>query len=452
VILAPPLAAEARRMHLAGDAEGARRALERLVADVTGLKPLELSVNADEYSLNSLNGTVQLADGNRFFFKFHSEEGEESTIAEYYNAELLRRSGYDVDVPVYACGEPGRQILLYGLRSDARLADVCRSIELGEGRYDPERVIAAQVEHDRSVAERMIESLHAATPAEVAAEPIHQLFWNRLVSPDVAPDEAPDAATNAAPVPGFGGRVDRFYVGKPATLGSPPSQVTLDWNTLRDATWVIDGIEYRDSLGDLFAEAGRVLRPEALGGSGAVVAHGDEHNANVWFEDRPGERPRLVSFDPAFAGPHLPALIADVKATFHNVYAHPFWLYEPALAAERYTVRARVDEQGRVAIDSDFAPSPLRLAFRDSKAENVWRPLIAALRSAGMLPVEWQRIVRLALFCCPTLVLDLRASGSGAHNPVSSALGLSIAIAAGSTPVDPAAEDAFTALFAALGA
>ncbi|WP_227497169.1 hypothetical protein [Planctomonas psychrotolerans] len=440
---APPLAAEARRLHIAGNPDGARRALERLVADVTGLVPFDLAVNADEYSLNSLNGTVRLSDGASYFFKFHSEEGEESTIAEYYNAELLRRSGYVVDVPMYACGEPGRQILLYGLRSDARLADACRSLELGESRYDAERVIAAQIDHDRTVAARMIESLHAASPDEVAAEPIHQLFWNRLVSPDAAPG-TPEA------VPGFGGRVARFYVGRSTTLGSPTGQVTVDWDTLRDARWVVNGVEYRHSLRELFAEAGRRLRPESLAASGAVVAHGDEHNANVWFEDRGGEPARLVSFDPAFAGPHLPALLADVKATFHNVFAHPFWLYEPGLAAERYAVHARIDEVGRIVVDTDFAPSALRLAFRDSKAENVWRPLLEALRSAGMLPEDWERMVRLALFCCPTLVLDLRADGTGAHNAASSALGFGIAIAAGSAPVDPDAVDAFTPLFAAL--
>ena len=40
---------------------------------------------------------------------------------------------------------------------------------------------------------------------------------------------------------------------------------------------------------------------------------------------------------------------------------------------------------------------------------------------------------RIALFLCPTLVMNLRA-GEGAHNPTSSAIGLATALAAGSPP------------------
>ena len=47
--------------------------------------------------------------------------------------------------------------------------------------------------------------------------------------------------------------------------------------------------------------------------------------------------------------------------------------------------------------------------------------------------------MKLALFCCPTLVMNLRA-GAGTHNPVSSAIGLAVAVMMGSEP-EPGVSD-----------
>jgi hypothetical protein len=166
-----------------------------------------------------------------------------------------------------------------------------------------------------------------------------------------------------------------------------------------------------------------------------VTAHGDAHNANVWYEENE-QAPRLSLFDPAFAGEHVPALLAEVKPTFHNIFAHPTWLYEPQVAAARFQARAR--RRGDVLeIETDWALSPLRAAFLEQKATLLWRPLLAALQAQGQLPPDWRRPLKLALFCCPTLVMNLRsqgADGAGAHNPVSSAIGLGIAAMMGSAP------------------
>ncbi|MEN3751711.1 hypothetical protein ABC733_00425 [Mangrovibacter sp. SLW1] len=40
--------------------------------------------------------------------------------------------------------------------------------------------------------------------------------------------------------------------------------------------------------------------------------------------------------------------------------------------------------------------------------------------------------MRLGLFCCPTLVMNLCVGETSQHNPVSSALGLSVAVMLGS--------------------
>jgi hypothetical protein len=72
----------------------------------------------------------------------------------------------------------------------------------------------------------------------------------------------------------------------------------------------------------------------------------------------------------------------------------------------------------------------------------LWRPLLHEMQARGGLPVDWRRQLKLALFCCPTLVMNLR-SGAGSHNPVSSAIGLGIAAMMGSTP-ETGAEDMLT--------
>jgi hypothetical protein len=183
-----------------------------------------------------------------------------------------------------------------------------------------------------------------------------------------------------------------------------------------------------------------------------VTAHGDAHNANVWIEEGRGA-PRLVMFDPAFAGEHVPALLADVKATFHNIFAHPFWLYHPAEAESRFRVDVSI-EDGWITVTHDWALTPLRQGFLDLKIDHVWRPLLAALRTARLLPADWRHAVRLALFSCPTLVMNLRAGAAhGAtpgRSPAISALSFAVAVAAGSEP--EAGSDAFSQFVDAIGA
>lgn len=428
-----PLARRAREQVLAGEEMSARLSLMRLIAEVTGFGVAQVKINRDAYSLNSLNGVVTLATGRQLFFKFHAEEDEDATIAEYYNAELLRDAGYPVDLPEFVSRTPGRQILLYRLRDDPRLFDVARAIELGEDAGWPtDAVVAAQERLDTVSAQRMIASLHAATPEQLAAEPVHRLFRDRLVSAD-----DPTA---------LGGRATRFYAERTHRLGSGAAEIRLDWPDFRDALWTINGVSYRRTAGELFDTALRLLSPESLGPA-AVIAHGDAHNANVWCERDADGGLELVQFDPAFAGQHLPALLAEAKTTFHNVFAHPLWLYEPARASESFTASAW-REPGRIVIEHSHSIGTLRERFLSSKAVRVWRPLLGALAERGMLPPAWREIVRAALFCCPTLVHELRAGGGAGHTPLSAAIGWSVAIAAGSEPEKGA--DAFAGFFDAI--
>lgn len=407
--------AKARALMKAGQVAAAEAVVAALIAEEFGRRVDRLSINRDAYSLNSLNGFVETEAGS-FFFKFHQEEGEDRMSGEYYRARILAEAGLPVDLPVETSTRPGRQILLYRLRRDRRLAEVAR--DLDEER-DPAKlapVLAAQTALDRAVADVYLKTLHPITAVQAQAEPIHRLFHERLRDFD-----RPGA---------IGGRFASFYRDRDFELPG----VTLNWRALGDLKISFDGILYRDSLGALFDAAFAELAPRRFAGLG-VTAHGDAHNANVWYEDA-YQPPRLSLFDPAFAGSHVPALLAEVKPTFHNIFAHPTWLYEPQVAAKRF--QARAERRGDLlAIETDWALSPLRAAFLERKGALLWRPLLQEMQSRGRLPADWRRLLKLALFCCPTLVMNLRAN-VGAHNPVSSAIGLGIAAMMGSVPADGA--------------
>jgi hypothetical protein len=412
--------AKARALMKAGKTAEAEAVVAALIAAEFGREVRGLSINRDAYSLNSLNGFVETEAGS-FFFKFHQEEGEDRMSGEYYRARILAEAGLPVDLPVETSTKPGRQILLYRLRKDRRLAEVARDLDEEQDPAKLRTVFTAQLALDAAVADVYQRSLHPITAEQSRAEPIHRLFHERLRDFDH---------------PGkIGGRFATFYADQDFELPG----LTINWRALRDLKISVNGVVYAESLGALFDAAFVEMEPARFAGFG-VTAHGDAHNANVWYEEN-GQPPRLSLFDPAFAGEHVPALLAEVKPTFHNIFAHPYWLYEPQVAASRFQARAR--RHGDVLeIETDWALSRLRQLFLEVKAGELWQPLLAEMQRRGGLPTDWRRQLRLALFCCPTLVLNLR-SGAGAHNPVSSAIGLGIAAMMGSAP-QSGAEDPLT--------
>lgn len=417
--------AEIRKVAKAADGR-AEQMLTDLLRDLFKIDAQNVAINHDQYSLNSLNGFFDTQEG-QFFFKFHQEEGEEAMSGEYYRADILARAGLPVDQPLLMSVLPGEQILVYRRRLDPRFSDVLRALDLHDDPGQREKAVEAERRLSEAVLEVYRATLHAVTPAEVAAEPIHRLFYERLIDP----------ATNTYP----GGRLANFYVGK--TFGFPG--MTLEWQSLSRLRFSVNGIDYRDSLAALFNEAHDRLKPSRLADAGGVTAHGDAHNANVWYEDS-GSKARLSFFDPAFAGENIPTLLAEVKTTFHNILAHPLWLYDPAVAAEHYSASATLDGDV-LRVVTTYEPSQIRRELLAVKAKAMWRPLLSELKMRGMLPADWRRVVRLGLFLCPTLVMNLRA-GATSHNPVSSLIGLSSAVMAGSEPVS--GEDALSRFFDAI--
>lgn len=195
----------------------------------------------------------------------------------------------------------------------------------------------------------------------------------------------------------------------------------------------MNGLAYSHRIGALFDRAHARLEPGRLADAGGITAHGDAHNANVWYE-RGDDADHLAFFDPAFAGADVPALLAEIKATFHNIFAHPLWLYDSPEIPARYTVAARLDG-GILDIETDWTLGPVREALLDVKIRHFWKPWLRDLQDRGLLPADWEEVMRLALFLCPTLVMNLRAGPDGGrHTPASSAIGLSVAVMAGSRP------------------
>ncbi len=358
----------------------------------------------DEYSLNSVSGRVRIAgNGGALFFKFHQEDGEQDHVAEYYRARLLSDAGLPVEVPVATSSHPGAQVAIYRLRTEPRMADLCVGAErrLGAAASLSPELTRARNDLDDATAQVMLATLRP--PAEESAgTALHQLFYHRLVDGDgVFP----------------GGRYRSFYADDPA------------YAAVAHLRWRVDGVEYADSLSELAERAAAVLQPARLAALPVVTAHGDDHHGNVWAMGEPPGSEGLRLFDPAFASDDIPALLAPVKATFHNALAHPFWLYHPD-EADGLGATAQVRD-GVVEVVTGLRASPLRRQVLDSVAERVWAPLLAETARRGWLPADWEQVVRSALFCCPMLVTNLMAP---ARSPAARWLGLASSVVAGSRP------------------
>lgn len=393
--------------------EAAARELEALLRDRFDLEAEAIRPTLDAYALNSLSGTFR-AGGRDWFFKFHQEEGEEAGPGEYYRARLLAEAGLPVDLPAFASSEPGEQLLVYPRRTWPRFADLLRRLDVDPDPVETKRALALEAGSCDALLAVYRRTLHPIAPEQSAAEPIHRLFHARLTDP------APGGERRYP-----GGRLASFYLGKDFDLPG----ARLPFEDLAARRWRIDGRAHRDTLADLFDRAAERLAPLRLADAGGVTAHGDAHAANLWVDPERG----LLLFDPAFAGAHVPTLLAEIKPTFHNVLAHPLWLYEPAEAAARFRAEVRLG-RGTVELSTDWRPSPIRRALLRVKAERLWRPLLGLLAERGFLPPDWREVVRLALFLCPTLVMSLRAGPE--RPPVASAIGFAVAVAAGSPAED----------------
>ncbi len=420
------------RQHLAKEeVSAAQRLLTDLIQETTKSKVASVRINLDQYSLNSVNGFALMDNKEEFFFKFHQEEGEDQTIDEYYNAKVLSDAGFSVQEPIYASTKPGKQILLYRRVHDRRLADVCADNEAGTTLL-ARQAMEAQREADRALLEIARRTLRWEAAGDGGQLAFFQLFYNRLT--DVS-----------APRPHrLGGRPARFYFGREVRWPG----LSAPFEEIASCHWQINGVRYPVSLKEGFIRSLELLDPERFFPGPVLVSHGDAHNANVWFHPaEAGEAASLSLFDPAFASDRIPALLAEVKATFHNIFAHPFWLYEPERCGSHFTAEAR-REGDLIVVETDYDLSSLRRSFRDAKARLYWRPLLQTLKERAWLPSNWEEILRHAFFSCPTLVMNLLPVEGSGHTPTSSLIGFSQAVRAVTRPAE-GRSDIYTRFFEA---
>jgi hypothetical protein len=395
------IASDIRAAVIAGRVSDAADLTGPLVEALTGKGVSSITFTSDAYALNSVSGRVAQNDGTELFFKFHVEDGEQDNVSEYYRASVLADAGLPVEVPVAISAEPGQQFVLYEIRNEPRMVDVCLDLDrsMGPTASLSAPIAAARRDLDRRIGEVLVETLHTDTSG--GSSSLHQLFHHRLTD-----------SVGAFP----GGRYASWYLNDPA------------FTSVANAHWTINGTSYASTLAELVAQARDLMNPESFVGQPVVTAHGDDHHGNVWVIDAEGT-PSLRLFDPAFAGTDVPALLALVKPTFHNVFAHPYWIYHPdEVLLSDVTVSRHGDE---IDVTDPLSMSPMRQQILDSITQEAWLPLLRAMKDRDVLPSNWRAIVRSALFLCPFLVTNLVTPN---RSELLRTVGLGHALATGSEP------------------
>lgn len=358
------------------------------------LGAIKITINFSKVSLNSVNGTIETL-AKKYFFKFHAEENEEKNLVsnEYYNAEVLAKAGFPIVLPLYQTTKPGLQFVIYPFLGYPTAFEKFEEQD-EQGRDDV--LMNAEREYLTTVNNIFGKTLKMYDTADIGNANLNQLFYNRLVSTDGAP-----------------ARLDLYYTGK--------------LEALADIKWIINGVQYKQTLNEIIAVAKDLLNPRKEKQIACVVGHGDDHNGNKWFIDG-----KFVLFDPAFAGIQ-PALLSFVKATFHNTLAHPFWLYDPKRLEDKLKLSSEI-KNNTITITHNWKTedrAPLRMEVLRMAEGIVWKPLIKKMKDNNQLPPYWQDYIRKALFCSPFLALNL--TNPQRYSPDQSLLALSKCIELGST-------------------
>lgn len=400
------------------DKAQAEALLLAFVRESFSLNAAALELRPLAVSLNSFNGFMTLDNGKRLFFKTHTEP--DSVIGEYYHAAMMAEAGYPVIQPIFSSKEAGKQFLVYEVIDDPSVFDAAWAIESGQS-TDLEALTQAQHAADDQLLAIYQQTLAEQSAEDAARAPVHQLFYHRIT----------------------GGRLERFYGALPGQAGEdvsiklPGGEFSM--REVRHAKWEINGQQYDVTLDELIEKAIWLLNPAQAGPS--IIGHGDAHNGNVFFRNRDN----LLYFDPAFAGRHHP-LLDLTKPLFHNVFA--MWLYFPVVKRDQTRITLTVD--GVWHVKHDYTLHPVREMFFDSKVERVLIPILRKLKQCDWLRTDWRDFLKMSLFCCPFLTMNL--ADSNKFPPEISLLGLSMAMEMGAESrgvrslIDRALDEAETAL------
>ena len=331
--------------------------------------------------------------------------------SEYYNAKILADAGWPVIQPIFMSTTPGSQFVVYD-HIDAPTAFSAYEEQedrlLAGGAYDKavvDKLLQSERTLGKKIREAYLGSLELSECANIEMASLFQIFYRRLVAT------------------GEPTRLQNYYIGKDVQL---PNGKSIPFNELSKKKWTINGVRYQQTLEEIIAKAKDLLDPSKEERVATVIGHGDDHNGNRFIISN-----EYVLFDPAFAG-RQPALLSYIKATAHNVFVHPQWLYDPQKLEKSLKLMVSIDDEA-VTVDYNWSIeklSPLRLQILDIYKREVWKPLIQELADRKLLPPYWKDYIRAALFCCPFLVMDL-IDGSK-YSPAQTVLALSKCVELGS--------------------
>jgi hypothetical protein len=372
--------------------EEAKTFIQDFIKKHFSLCVLDININDSSVSLNSVNGFFRDSQNNEYFYKFHTEEGEAENVSEYYRAGILEKAGFPVILPLYQSSKTGEQFLVYPKITAPTFFDVLHDIDtkyIQNGKYD-EKQLHSILEAEKSICNKCIDiaqkTLRQAHSEKVCSETIWQLFYRRLVSQANTP------------------RLDMYYKGKQIYL-SDDKKISFD--ELSQYHWIINGNQFKQTLQEIIDSAKDLMDPLSSDIWPVVTAHGDDHNGNKFYFSE--ESPMLRYFDPAFAGDNIPALLAFVKTTYHDCFAHPLWFYNPKEAEKYMNIDFRISN-GKIIVKHNYdlpSASLIRAELLDIKFTYLWKPLFSLLRKEKMLPKNAKDFVKKALFCCPFLCLNL---------------------------------------------
>lgn len=334
-------------------------------------------------ALNSINGQCILENHDKLFFKFHSEENEtELDSSDLYKSGLLLKNNWPVLRPIATSNLPGKQCVLYPwiesqtvytllLSEDIRfLESKCYTNKLSS-------LITAIEKSTKIIGEAMVDSLYF--DSNCINSPIHQLFSYRL---NPRRDEVV--------------RIQSFYD-------------ELKILNFFNKYFVVNGYKYPYSINKIFSDSKDKLNANCFHCTPSIVAHGDEHFANQYYIND-----EILIFDPAFAS-RMPALLAPIKATAHNICAHPFWLYEEKLFREfcKFTIE---EDDNDIFINHNFllySVESHRSQILDCYLKNIWNPLLMSINKKQGLPKDLFEIIFLALFCSSSLAKNFNLISKG---------------------------------------
>jgi len=408
------------------DKKLASKYIKNFVENKFNLDLLEVKINPSAVSLNSVNWFIVYRNWKQDFFKFHSEEWEEILVWEYYRAWVLEKAWFDVISPKYESSKSWEQFLIYKKIEDPTLYDYMWEIDkelleckkLKRNKYYQRiekvclpiedrinKILKAEKQLNNKCIEIAKKTLKIVSNDKVENESIWQLFYWRLESDKSIP------------------RIDLFYKNKDIIL--------VNWNKInfeefKNYNWVINWRKYKQSLKEIIFDAKQLLNPKNSKNWPVITAHGDDHNWNKFFRNNW----IIQYFDPAFASENIPALLAFIKTTYHDVFAHPLYLYEPKSIEKYLQIEFKIDlENKQIIVDNNFSleeHSPFRKELLELKFKTLWKPLINLLKEKNLLIWNEKEFIKKALFCCPFLAVNL--INSDRYSPQVSILAMSIAI------------------------